>query len=459
MIDPILRKYQSQPTEFFKDFWPDIYLWDKLTEISDSVAGNRRTVVPSGHGIGKTFIAARIVLWFLFCHYPAKVITTAPTWPQVKRLLWAEIHKAYNIARYPLGGTLLQTELNIDEDWFAMGVSTDADVAERQFGATRLQGIHSPNLLAVLDEAPGVEQAIWTAIDTLITGQNNKILAIGNPTSPSGSFYNACKSPLWHKVHVSSFDHPNVKENRLIVPGAVTAEWIEDYRAEYGEGTPLWQAKVLGQFPAEGTDTLIPLTWAEACVGLKLNQENEVLVKRLGIDVARYGDDKTALCEILGAEVQPIETIQKKDTNWTIGQAIRKNRQQQYEAIGVDDTGVGGGVTDGLEDAGLEVDPINFGSAAIEADTFENRAAELWWNLRKALETKELSLPNDPELINQLCSRKYRQTRKGKIALETKDEMKKRGLKSPDKADALAIAYGAGLASEAPTITIISTAD
>lgn len=450
--------YQKNPISFFKDCWPDIILWDKLIEVSQSVADNKRTVVPSAHAVGKTFIAARIVLWFLFSHYPAKVITTAPTWPQVKKLLWSEIHSAYNSSRIPLGGKLLQTELNIDEEWFATGISTDADVSEREFGATRVQGYHSPNLLGLFDEAPGVQQAIWTAFESLATGSNNKLLAIGNPTSPSGSFFNACKSPIWNKITISAFDHPNVKQGRIIVPGAVTTEWINEMRNEWGEGSPLWIAKVMGGFPAEGSDTLIPLSWAEDCIGLQLNKSSE-LPRKLGIDVARYGDDKTAIVEIIGSEVQPIDTYQKKDTNWTIGLAIRMNKAHEYEAIGVDDTGVGGGVTDGLEASGLDVNAINFGASAIEDDKFENKAAEIWWNLREALKNKELSLPDDKELVNQLCSRRYKITRKGKIALETKDEMRKRGLKSPDKADALAIAYSCGATDADPSITIISLDD
>lgn len=417
---------------------------------------NRRLVIPSGHGIGKTWIVARLALWFLYSFYPAKVITTAPTWPQVEKLLWTEIANAYNKSKFPLGGRLLQTDLKIEEDWFATGISTSAKVSERDFGASKFQGFHSPNLLVILDEGPGVEHSIWTAVETLITGENNKIIAIGNPTSPSGDFFNACKSPLWHKLEVSCFDHPNVKENRIVVPGAVTREWIDERREEWGEGTPLWDAKVLGHFPTEGSDTLIPLAWAEACINLPLSDEGD---RRLGIDVARYGDDKTVFTMIWGAIVKPQEAVNKKDTNYTTGRAITLNNEDRFDCIGVDDTGVGGGVTDGLEDSGLDVDAVNFGANAIEEDKFENRKAELFWILREDIRDKKISLPDDKELINQLCSIKFSYTRKGKIKIESKDEMKKRGFKSPDKADSLAIAWGASRIKATPSITIISTED
>ncbi len=409
--------------------------------------------MPSGHGVGKTWLLARLALWFLYCHYPAKVITTAPTWTQVQMLLWSEIAKAHNTAQFELGGRLLSTDLKIEEDWFAIGFSTKGKAAEKEYGVPRFQGFHSENLLVLLDEAPGVEHEIWTSVETLITGVNNKIVAIGNPMSPSGDFYEACKSPLWKKVEISSFEHPNVKENKIIVPGAVTLEWIDERRQEWGEDSPLWISKVIGQFPVEGTDTLIPLSWAEACVGLELSEEGE---KRLGIDVARYGGDQTVLCSIFGHVVRKLEAFNKKDTNFTIGRAKVLNNRDEFDAIGVDDTGVGGGVTDGLEDAGLEVQAENFGASAVEDDKFENRKAELYWNLREDIRDKKISLPDDKELVNQLCSIKYSYTRKGKIKIESKDDMKKRGLKSPDRADALAIAWSAGRTKQAPEISIIS---
>lgn len=452
---PNYKINQKQPTQFLREAWPKILLWDKLNEIAESVVNNKRTVVPSGHSIGKTFIASRLALWFLFNFYPAKVITTAPTWRQVEKLLWSEIAKGYNTSKFMLGGRLLQTELKLEEDWFAIGLSTNAPAADREFGATGFQGFHSENLLVILDEGPGVLHEIWVSVESLVTSPNNKILAIGNPSSPVGDFYDACKSPLWNKIKVSCFDHPNVKEGKIIIPGAVTKDWVEERRQEWGEQSPLWFAKVLGEFPPEGVDTLIPLVWAEACVGLDLPEEGG---HKLGVDVARYGDDYTVLAEIVGKTLMPLEAVNKKDTNWTIGRITVLNKRRLFDAVSVDDTGVGGGVTDGLEEAGVEVVPVNNGERAIDTDTFENRGTEIYWNLREAIRQKELSLPDDKELLNQLCSRRFKYTRKGKIILESKDEYKKRtGGKSPDKADAVALALSAGNFEDSPVITIVSS--
>lgn len=449
----IVTEWQSDAINFFKDHWPDIYIWDKLAEIVYAIQHNRRVVVPSGHGIGKTWLLARIALWFLYSNYPAKVITTAPTWPQVENLLWAEMRKAFGESAISFGGRILNTEIKIEDDWFAVGFSTSGTAADREYGTPKFQGYHSENLLVLIDEAPGVKHEIYVSVESLIVGENNKVLAMGNPTSPTGDFFEITKSPLWKSVKVSCFDHPNVKTGTIVVPGAVTKEWIEERRQEWGEDSPLWMTKVLGEFPTEGSDTLIPLAWAEACIGLELSRDG---AKKLGIDVARYGGDMTALCSIFGAVVDPIEVESKKDTNWTSGRAVVLNRLNGYDSIGVDDTGVGGGVTDALEDAGLDVDAMIAGSSAIEHDKFENLTAEIYWNLRMALKNKELSLPDDKKLINQLCSRKYSFTRNGRIKLESKDEMKKRGLGSPDRADALAIAYSAGRATNTADMMVIS---
>lgn len=451
-MDKRLQQYRNDPNKFFRDAWKDTILWDKLIEVNNSVVNHRRTIVPSGHGVGKSWDLGRLALWFLFCFYPAKVITTAPTWPQVENILWSEIKHAYNTCQFPLGGRMLSTDLKIEDDWFAVGFSTTGKASEREYGATKFQGYHSENLLILLDEGPGVESSIWIAAETLITGDNNRIVAIGNPTSPTGPFFEACKSPLWNKVNISCFDHPNVKEGKIIIPGAVTKEWIEERRQEWGEDSPLWIAKVLGEHPAEGSDTLIPLSWLEACVGLDLPSDGE---KRLGVDVARYGGDMTVLARIYGQVVQPLEAVNKKDTNWTSGRVKVLNLTDKFTAIAVDDTGVGGGVTDALEDDGIDVDAMNFGASPMDS-TFENLKAEIYWNLREDIRNKAISLPDDKELINQLASIKYGYTRKGKIKIESKDDMKNRGLKSPDKADALAIANSAGRATDLPELTVIS---
>jgi len=452
-ISDKLEYFSKNPVEFIQFLWQDIYLWDKLEQIANSVRDYRGTVVPSGHGIGKSFIAARVAIWWLFTHYPSKVLTTAPTWAQVESVLWGEIRSAIQISQVKLTDEkdVLNTEIKLAPDWFAKGISTTESVSQREFGSTKFQGYHSPNLLVIFDEAPGVERSIHIAVETLATGQNNRILKIGNPTSPTGEFYNNCYSENWNKIQVSCFDHPNIKNQREIIPGAVTIDWIERQKKEWGEGSPLWLAKVLGEFPDETEDTLIPLSWCENATKWEVEQNDRC---NLGVDPARFGDDKTVGYEIASNTAKLLFDISKEDTMMVSGRLV--NIIDNYKSIGIDETGVGGGVVDRVREVlnsdldpkgrkGYKVRGLHFGSQAINPIRFFNLRAEMYWNLRERLnpdneQWNRLKIPYDSELINQLAGMKYSFTSNGRIQIESKDEVKKRIGKSPDRADALVIA-------------------
>ena len=455
-----VERWKYNPEEALQGLWGPLHIWSKPQEILRSVVKHKRTAVRSGHGVGKSFFAAKIVLWFLYEFHPAKVITTAPTWYQVEKILWTEIRKSHSTANFPLGGRCLDTEIKIEPDWFAIGLSTKEGVEGREFGATKMQGFHSPNLLVVLDEAAGIPPEIWKAIESLITGANNKVLAIGNPASPIGDFYKCFKSPIWNRIHISCFDHPNVITGQEIIPGCVTREWIEERKLEWGEGSPLYKAKVLGDFPDEGTDTLIPMSWATAAAARRLEKKG---TRRLGGDIARFGDDSTEFFEIWGGVATEIDRTQKQDTMQTSGKLIRfiddaKSSKKPYDHIGIDDSSMGGGVTDRLVEQGYEIDPINFGSAAIDPEHFLNTRAEAYWLLRERIKpdsTDPLQIPNDDNLINELSSIKFFYTSKGQIKIEEKAEIKKRLGRSPDRSDALAIANYAGRRNKEPTIRFL----
>ncbi len=430
--------------------WPDILVWDKLEDICHSVVDYKRTAVRSGHGIGKSWLLARIAIWFLTVYKPSIVLTTAPTGRQVEKILWKEIHAAYKSSKIPLGGKLLQVEWKISEDNYAVGFSTDEKADSRDFGSTKFQGFHSPNLLVLLDEGAGILPEIYTGLSSLLTGGNNKAIAIGNPASPTGPFYDAFTSPIWHKIHISCFDHPNVKTGQIIVPGAVTKEWIEERRQEWPEGTPLWEAKVLGNFPTEGSDTLIPLSWIEKAV-YNPNVKREG-VKSLGGDVARFGNDENTIFHSVGNHFELYDAFKKVDLMETTGRFIKAKTDCGMEFFAVDDSGVGGGVTDRARELNHAVLPVNFGSAAQDPERFANFKAEAFWMLREDFEKGEISIEDDPILINQLASIKFAYTSKGQIKIESKEDMKKRGLKSPDRADGLVICHYAKRANWMPEV-------
>ena len=432
-----IKNWKENPIDFFRFVWGnEIFIWDKLAEILDNIVRNKRTIVRSGHGVGKSWLMGRVALWWLYCNYPAKIITTAPTWSQVEKILWGEIRNAYFKSLIPLGGNLLQTELKLNDEWFAVGVSTSEKTGNREFGATKLQGYHSPNLLFILDEGAGVSPEIWTSATSLITGENNKIIAIGNPASPTGDFFEAFKSPIWSKVAISCFDHPNIKEDKMVISGCVSREWIEERKKEWGEESPLYKAKVLGEFPDESEDTLIPLSWVERAIRKDIKPKKFV---KAGCDVARFGSDETIIFLSDGEYFDIKWAVVGKDTMEVSGKLNSLYREYDLEKIAVDDSGVGGGVSDSCKERGLPVQRVNFGEEAIEKEKFANLKAEMFWMLRERFKRDEIKIPDDDILKNQLANIRYSYTSKGQIKIESKDEAKRRGMKSPDRADALAI--------------------
>lgn len=448
----LLEVWRRDPVAFIEFCWPDSVVWAKLREVCAAVPYHSRIVVRSGHGVGKSWLMARLAIWWMSCYDHAKVITTAPTWTQVEKILWAEIRTAYNSAVVPFGGHMLQTEWKISDDRFAIGIATAEQSQNRQFGATRIQGYHSPNLLFLLDEGAGVAEEIWTGALSLLTGENNRLLAIGNPTSPEGAFFDAFKGDSgWKKIQISCTDHPNVVKGQTVVPGAVTRKWVEERREEWGETSVLYKAKVLGEFPDESDDTLIPMSHIMAAVERKwlpdLDKEGKEIPRPAWLtmwatDIARYGDDETVVFRREDRNFL-YEMISKKSaTTRTAGEITRKWVECKTRGtVFTDDGGVGGGVTDILRENGVTTQAVNFGEKAEDTEKFYNRKAEMFWRMKLAFKDGEVSIPNDEVLISQLASVRYYYTKTGQIAIESKDDMKRRGLKSPDRADALAIAF------------------
>lgn len=462
------RKGKTQPVWWVKKVLGAIP-WEKQREILDSVRDNPRTAVRSCHGIGKSFTAGQVILWFLYNFRRSIVLSTAPTWRQVEKLVWKEVRASYKRSKVPLGGHILpkSPEIQIIQDeWYAMGLSTnDPD---------RFQGYHEKYILVVVDEAAGVPEDIFEAIEGVLTSEHARLLLLGNPTSLSGTFYNAFRGPGWYTIAISAFDTPNFTafgiteediENGtweakitgpLPNPKLITPAWVADKYLRWSPESPAYHARVKGQFPTEADDTLIPLAWIEAAME-RWEDTPEGQPVEIGNDIARFGSDKTVIATRRGVKVLPLKVYAKKDTMETAGLVIVEYTQQDASKIKVDDIGVGGGVTDRLKEQNYPVVPINVGESAIDTEKFADLRSELWWNLRELLDPnprtnpKPIALPRDDELLGDLCGIKYKITSKGQIKVESKDDMKKRIKRSPDRADAVVLAF-------APAIGVISVA-
>ena len=283
----IVERCRRDPLFFSRHVLGGEQPWAGQARILAALRDRKRVAVRSGHGVGKTWTAARAAIWFLYSHPHSIVLTTAPTHRQVRSILWAEIRRQVRGARIPLGGRMTETRLVLDDDWFALGLSTDEP--------ERFQGFHAEHLLLIFDEAPGVPEDIYEAARGLLTSRHARVLLIGNPVSPRGPFYDAFRNPLWHTFHIPCTACPNVTAGRVIYPKLVTAEWVESQRQEWGAESPTFRSRVLGEFPEEADTQLIPLAWLHAAQERALNCPAPGSNLVIGVDVARYGADRTVI--------------------------------------------------------------------------------------------------------------------------------------------------------------------
>ena len=309
----ISENYWNHPETFFNDVLGSS-LYDKQWDIVQAIKKHKRVAVRSSNTVGKTHAVARIALWFLYSFPGSVVVTTAPTHRQIKDLLWGEIHTAHARARVPLGGILNQTEFKIAPDWYAVGVA----YKDGQETAESIQGYHSAtgNILFIVDEASAVEPQVFEAIAGGMNSKGAKLLLIGNPTRNIGYFADAFKKPLFHTIHINQFDLPNVKQNDIVIPGLATKESIAEMAEEYGEESDIYRVRVLGEFPLADEDTKIALHIVENALDREEPTEKGV-EQIIGLDVARFGGDRTVFVRKFGYEAEVLEIIhtytQKKE--------------------------------------------------------------------------------------------------------------------------------------------------
>lgn len=408
--------------------------WSRQQEIIESVFQHPRTAVRSCHGSGKTATAARTALAFLAAYPRSRVITTAPTFTQVRDLLWPEIHTAVHKAPEGFYPSPDQTRLTIEQDWYMVGISTDRP--------ERFQGHHAENILLIVDEASGVDEAIYEAAEGFMTAEGARILLLGNPTRTSGQFYRAFHSEraLWNTIHISAFDTPNFTGEDVpehVSRNMVSPAWVEDKRQLWGEDSPMWQVRVLGEFPSLADDQIISLAAIEEAQARSADPSDPIVV---ACDVARYGSDETVIVIRQGNHARIHAAYTGKSLMQTAGKIIDTVRGLNASCrVVVDDAGLGGGVTDRLREVGMTVEAFNGGSPAHQPDLYPNRRSEAWFVFAEHLPS--LDLDADPQLAADLVAPRYALDSHGRRVVEPKDTTKKRLGRSPDRADAILMAY------------------
>ncbi len=428
--------YLEDPVGWVRDKTGE-HLWSKQRDIAQSVVTTKRTAVKASHAVGKSFLASRLIAWWIDSHPPGEafVVSTAPSFPQVRAILWREIGKAHRKGDLP--GRVNQTEWHLGSEIVGYG-RKPSDYDEHSF-----QGIHAKYVLVVIDEACGVPRQLWTAVEAITTGNECRILAIGNPDDPSTEFAEVCKPGTpWNTISVPASCTPNFTGEpvpRAVAELLVEPEWAEDLKKSRGETSPEYISKVLAEFPESSVDTLIPYGW------IKRAQERELppsTPETLGVDVARFGSDETVIYHRQGPLIRLVGTYAQTATTETTGRVVAALRETVTAWAHVDGVGVGGGVVDQLAEQGRQVVDMQAGQRAADPETFINARAEWYWGLRQRFEDGDIDIdPADEELASQLSSIKYRYTSRGQLQIESKDDMKKRGLSSPDRADAVMLAF------------------
>ncbi|MGA6223480.1 hypothetical protein ACPESV_24480 [Streptomyces umbrinus] len=446
------RLYAGNPVGWVTERLQQI-VWSKQREIMLSIRDNRRTAVRSCHGVGKSHTASLVAAWWLDTHPPGEafVVTSAPTFAQVRAILWRYIRRTHR--RGKLAGRVNQTEWHIADEMVAFG-RKPADHDESAF-----QGIHARYVLVILDEAGGIPEQLWVAADALTTNADCRILAIGNPDNPSSYFRKVClPGSGWHVIGISAFDSPNLTGEDVpedVAQALVGREWVEEKAQEWGVDNPLYKSKVLGEFSEDAPNKVVRASDIAKCridPEKKLTAEH-LLPVELGVDVGGGGDE-TVIRERRGQRAGRewrAHTDRPEKIAPLILQAIKETGAT---TVKIDSIGVGFGVIGELRNqAGdthnAHIEAINVAEKASQPDKFVNKRAEIWWEVARGLSERGgwdlSSMENADTTVAQLLEPLWDVDPQGRIRVEPKTEIIKRLGRSPDNADALLLAfYSAG---------------
>jgi hypothetical protein len=423
------------------DSWARGFLQDLGDEVRKRGFDGHSAVDPiqfstaSGHGIGKSALTAWLIRWIMDTRPFSKGIVTANTAEQLRTKTWAELAKWHHMGVtkhwYHLnsgGGSMNMYHLDHRETW-----RVDAQTC-REENSEAFAGLHAAQATPfyIFDEASAVPDKIFEVREGGLTDGEPMTFDFGNPTRNTGRFFENMQGRFRHRYIRRHIDSRDVKiTNKRLFQG-----WIEDY----GIDSDFVKVRVLGQFPSAGELQLIPTADVRECIGLEVVvQPHDPLI--MGVDVARFGGDQSVIYLRQGrdAESQGVHKFRGLDTMQLAARVVEIARDKSPDTVMIDGGGVGGGVVDRCRQLGLDVVEINFGSKATQPG-FANMRAQMWGNLRDAIKDG-IRLPDDPDLVSDLTGLQYGYTLRNELKLERKEDAKKRGLPSPDLADALALTY------------------
>ncbi len=400
-----------------------------------------RIAIASGHGVGKTALEAWLVDWALSTCDDARVVLTANTEPQLRTKTWPEVSKWFRFSINSHWWKFEETSIHSkvpdhERTWRADRITWSENNTEA-FAGLHNQG---KRILIIFDEASGIHEKIWEVTEGALTDENTEIIwiVLSNPTLPYGAF-RECFGKQMHRWKTMQIDSRTVEgTNRQ-----EAQKLIEDY----GEDHDRVRVRVRGEFPLKGSDRLISgdLVWAARSYKAK---DYENLPKIFGLDVARFGEDRTTLYQRQGRHAECLGKWRGKDTAQVAALVAEAINYQNPAVVVIDSDGIGAPVYDQLKFMGYGRLLVDFHGAkpANKPEMYHNRRTEVWALMMESLKAG-MEIPNDPELASDLTGPQYDFNAKQQMVLEKKDDMKERGLSSPDCGDALAYTFAVQLAA------------
>ena len=430
--------WYDDPDLFDRDMWADKgdepEAWQ--TEASKLVAANERIAIRSGHGVGKSCWLARRIIWWGVTRNPWKVGCTAPSSGQMFDALWSELAK-WHSKMLPSFRKLFEWKAERFEWTADPAISYAVAKTARRETPEALAGLHSENMLFLIDESPGVDDIIFETARGAMSTLGAKTIMTGNPTRLSGYFYDAFHKNRqhWANMRVSCYDsrRTNVRE-------------INQWKEEYGEDSNFFRVRALGEFPDSEDGTIIPLYLVEAAVTRDVAQVPSEEV--WGLDVSAAGNDLCALAKRRG-NIMPeaIKTWRSDDTMVSVGKVVAEYNGAKVKPmqICVDSNGIGAGVAHALSAQGIPVHCVNVSESHSSNDRYLRLRDEMWERAREWFYGRDVRIFNDPHFIGEITRIKWSFSPNGKMKAMSKYDMKlapPRGLgKSPDRSEAFCFTF------------------
>jgi hypothetical protein len=399
-----------------------------------------RLAVASGHGIGKSACIGMVTNWGMSTMPHTRCVVTANTENQLRTKTWPEIAK--------------WARMSINAHWWqvpAMSIYAGEPGGEKSWRGDAIPwsennteafaGLHNEGrrIILIFDEGSKIADKVWEVAEGALTDADTEILwlVFGNPTQNTGRF-RECFGKYRHQWVTKQIDSRTVE--------GTNKQYLQEFADTHGEDSDVVRVRIKGEFPRQSASQFISSQAVENAEARKLTQLDPGAPLILGVDIARFGDDKSVIRGRKGRDGRVIPPIKwaGQDTVFSAGKVAEAIEKYKPEAVFIDGGGVGGGVVDILKAQNYRVTEVNFGSAARDGNKYANKRAEMWGELRDWMETG--AIDTDPELHDDLIAPEYSFDKNSKILLEKKEDMKSRGLASPDNGDALALTFAAPVA-------------